>query len=309
MGLAQTLIPQMSTSTLTTELPTTRPEPSEAIDDESPHGHVTIIEARPGWRLVDFRELAQYRDLLWFLTWRSVKVLYAQSAIGIGWAVIQPVASMIIFSIVFGRFAGIESDGVPYAIFSFAALVPWTYFSNALLEAANSLISQSQVITKVYFPRVILPASGVLAKLVDFSIAMTVLGALMLWFGILPTINVVYLPLLVLMMVASAAGLGMWLTAMAIQYRDVKHALTFVVQLMMYASPVVYPTSLVPERFQTLYALNPMVGVIEGFRAALLGTRPMPWNWIAIGCLSSAVLLVSGLFYFRRQERIFADVA
>lgn len=275
----------------------------------APDVHITIIEARPGWRLVDFGELYAYRDLLRFLTWRSIKVLYAQSAIGIGWAVIQPVFSMLIFTVVFGRFAGISSDGAPYALFSLAALVPWTYFQNALLESANSLVSQVQMITKVYFPRVILPMSGVLAKLVDFCVAMCVLAGLMAWYGYLPTWNIVFLPLLVLMMVAAAAGLGMWLTAMAIQYRDVKHALNFVVQLMMYATPVVYSASIVPARWQPFYALNPMVGVIEGFRAALLGTRPMPWEWIGIGAASAAVLLISGLFYFRRQERLFADVA
>jgi lipopolysaccharide transport system permease protein len=292
----------MSSSTVTSTL-------SVSIPVEGPKAHVTIIEARPGWRLVDFGELYAYRDLLRFLTWRSIKVLYAQSAIGIGWAVIQPVFSMLIFTVVFGRFAGISSDGAPYALFSLAALVPWTYFQNALLESANSLVSQVQMITKVYFPRVILPMSGVLAKLVDFCVAMMVLAGLMAWYGYLPTWNVVFLPLLVLIMVAAAAGLGMWLTAMAIQYRDVKHALNFVVQLMMYATPVVYSATIVPARWQPIYALNPMVGVIEGFRSALLGTRPMPWEWIGIGSASAAVLLTSGLFYFRRQERLFADVA
>ena len=270
---------------------------------------VTVIEPRPGWRLVDFRELYRYRDLLWFLTWRSIKVLYAQSAIGIGWAVLQPLCAMLIFTVIFGRFAGIESDGVPYSIFSFVALVPWTYFSNALLEASNSLVNQAQMITKVYFPRVVLPLAAVFAKLIDFCIAMVMLALLMAWFQFLPTWNVLALPLLVLIMVAAAAGLGMWLTAMAIQYRDVKHALNFVVQLLMYSTPVVYPTAIVPAKWQPIYALNPMVGVIEGFRAALLGTRAMPWDWIGIGALSATVLLVSGLMYFRRQERLFADVA
>lgn len=274
-----------------------------------PDSAVIVIEPRSGWRLINWRELFAYRDLLRFLTWRSIKVLYAQSAIGIGWAVLQPLCSMLIFTVVFGRFAGISSDGAPYALFSLAALVPWTYFQNALLESANSLVSQVQMITKVYFPRVILPASSVLAKLVDFGIAMLMLAGLMAAWGRLPTGNIVFLPLLILIMVAAAAGLGMWLTAMAIQYRDVKHALNFVVQLLMYASPVVYSTAIVPERWQPIYALNPMVGVIEGFRAALLGTRPMPWNWIAIGAVSAAFLFCSGLMYFRRQERLFADVA
>jgi lipopolysaccharide transport system permease protein len=270
---------------------------------------VTIIEPTFGWRLVDLRELYRYRDLLYFLTFRSIKVLYAQSAIGIGWAVLQPLCAMLIFTVVFGRFAGIPSDGVPYAVFSFAALVPWTYFSNALLESANSLVNQSQMITKVYFPRVILPMSGVLAKLVDFSVAMAILLALRAYYSVAPNWNVLALPLLVVLMVVAAAGLGMWLTALAIHYRDVKHALNFVVQLIMYATPVVYSASIVPLKWQNVYAINPMVGVIEGFRAALLGTRPMPWDWIGIGALSAAAMLVSGLFYFRYRERLFADVA
>lgn len=269
----------------------------------------TLIRPAPGWRAIDFHELYRYRDMLRFLTWRSIKVLYAQSAIGIGWAVIQPLFSMLIFTVVFGWFAKIDSNGVPYSVFALAALVPWTYFSNALLEAGNSLVNQAQMLSKVYFPRVILPLSGVLAKLIDFGIAMTMLVGLMLCYGIAPNWNALALPLLVLIMVASAAGLGMWLTALAIQYRDVKHALSFVVQLAMYASPVVYATSIIPSHLQSFYAINPMVGVIEGFRAALLGTRPMPWDWIAIGAVSSSVLLASGLLYFRRQEKLFADVA
>jgi lipopolysaccharide transport system permease protein len=271
--------------------------------------HLTIIAPSSGWHLVDFRELYRYRDLLYFLTFRSIRVLYAQSAIGIGWAVLQPLCSMIVFTVVFGMFAGIKSDDVPYAIFSFTALVPWTYFQNALLESSNSLVNQAQMITKVYFPRVVLPLSAVFAKLIDFCIAMMMLGLLMCWFRVIPTWNVVFLPLLVLIMVTGAAGLGMWFTALAIHYRDVKHALNFISQLIMYASPVVYSASIVPEKWQKVYAINPMVGVIEGFRAAILGTRPMPWEWIGIGALTASLTLLSGLLFFRRQERIFADVA
>jgi lipopolysaccharide transport system permease protein len=270
---------------------------------------VQIIEPTPGWKAIDFKELYRYRDMLRFLTWRSIKVLYAQSAIGIGWAVIQPLFSMLIFTVVFGWFAKIDSNGVPYSLFSLAALVPWTYFSNALLEAGNSLVSQSQMLSKVYFPRLVLPLSGVLAKLVDFCIAMLMLLGLMLVYQVFPTWTCLFLPLLILIMLASALGIGLWLTAMAIQYRDIKHALSFVVQLAMYASPVIYSASIIPVRFRYLYAINPMVGVIEGFRSALLGTGPMPWDLIAIGSASATVFLVSGLFYFRRQERVFSDVA
>jgi homopolymeric O-antigen transport system permease protein len=295
--------PFMSTSTLTTELPV------ERRHLEPPAEHLTIIEPSSRWRLVDFRELFRYRDLLYFLTFRSIRVLYAQSAIGIGWAVLQPLCSMIVFTVVFGMFAKISSDDRPYAVFSLTALVPWTYFQNALLEASNSLVNQAQMITKVYFPRVILPLSAVFAKLIDFSIASVMLAVMLCWYRIVPTWNIVYLPLLVVIMVTAAAGLGMWFTALAIHYRDVKHALNFISQLIMYASPVVYPVSYVPAKLQPLYAINPMVGVIEGFRAAILGTRPMPWDWIAIGSLSAAAMLLTGLFFFRHQERIFADVA
>lgn len=268
-----------------------------------------VIEHRSGWRMIDFKELHDYRDLLRFLTWRGIKVRYAQSAIGVGWAIIQPVFSMIVFTVVFGNLAEIDSEGIPYAVFSFAALVPWTYFANALTEGTDSLVSNANMISKVYFPRVILPLSAVLAKLVDFSIAMVLLFALMAWFHVVPNLGVLVLPGLVLLMMLTAAGMGMWFTALAIQYRDVKHAMGFMVQLLMYAAPVVYPTSLIPRQFQLLYALNPMVGVIEGFRSALLGTRPMPWDFLAVGALSAILIALSGAVYFRSKERIFADVA
>ncbi len=227
---------------------------------------ITIIEPKSGWRLVDWRELLDYRDLFLFLVWRDVKVQYAQSTLGIGWAVIQPLFSMIVFTIVFGRLAGVSSDGAPYAVFSFAALVPWTYFANAVTQGANSLVSNTNMLTKVYFPRLVLPLSSVLAKLVDFGIGMILLFVLMAWYGVVPTWGVLALPVLVLLMILTAAGLGMWMTALAVQYRDVKYGLNFAVQLLMYAAPVVYPASLIPEKWQLAYAINPMVGVIEGFR-------------------------------------------
>jgi lipopolysaccharide transport system permease protein len=281
---------------------TTAPEPVAEL-------RVTIIEPRSGWRLVDWQEIYRYRDLFLFLTWRQLKVQYAQSALGVGWAVIQPLFSMLIFTIVFGRLVKVSSDGVPYALFSFVALVAWSYFSNAVTEGTNSLVSNTNLLTKVYFPRLVLPLSAVAGKLVDFSISLVLLGLMMTWWRIAPTAGVVFLPLFVLIMVLSAAGLGLWLTALAVQYRDVKYALNFVMQLLMYASPVVYPTSLVPEKLQLVYALNPMVGVIEGFRSALLGTRPMPFDLVAVSGCSAVVLAVTGCLYFRRRERIFADVA
>jgi len=274
---------------------------------------VTVIEPSSGWRLIDWKELCEYRDLFRFLVWRTIKVRYAQSAIGVGWAIIQPVFSMLVFTIVFGKLAKIDSEGVPYAVFSFAALVPWTFFSNALTEGTNSLVTNSNMLSKVYFPRLILPLSAVAAKLLDFVIAMLVLAVLMAVFRVAPTWNALALPLLIALMVLTAAGLGAWLTALAIQYRDVKHAMSFVVQLLMYAAPVVYPTSLVTEKlgigWSYAYALNPMVGVIEGFRAALLNTRPMPWDFIAIGTASSLIIALTGLLYFNNREHLFADVA
>lgn len=270
---------------------------------------LTVIGRRSGWRLLDWQELRDYRDLFLFLTWRHIRVQYAQSALGIGWAVVQPVFSMIVFTVIFGWLTEIQSDGAPYALFAFTALVPWTYFANAVTEGTNSLVSNVRMVTKIYFPRIVLPLSAVLAKLVDFGIALVLLFGLMAWYGVAPNWGVCFLPLLVLLMTLTAAGLGMWLTALAVQYRDIKHALSFIVQLLMYAAPVVYPASIVPERFQLLYALNPMVGVIEGFRAVLLGTRPMPWAMLAVGGASALVVAVSGCFYFRRKERLFADVA
>jgi len=268
-----------------------------------------LIRKTSGWKLVDFGELYRYRDLLWFLTWRNIKVLYAQSIIGIGWAVLQPLFSMLIFTVVFGMFAKMNSDGVPYALFSFCALVPWSYFSNALLDSGNSLVTQADMLTKVYFPRLVLPLSSVLSKLVDLVIALGVLFGMMLIYQRLPTWQIIFLPLLIAIMTITAAGMGMFLTSLAIQYRDIKHAMNFIVQLLMYTAPVVYPATIVPEWLQPYYAMNPMVGVIEGFRAALLGTREMPWGWIAIGATTSLMIFFGGLMQFRQQERFFADVA
>ena len=269
----------------------------------------TIIERSSGWRLIDCRELWEYRDLFRFLVWRTVKVRYSQSALGIGWAVIQPFFQMVVFTIIFGRLVKVESEGIPYAIFSFAALVPWTYFSSSLTEGTASLVTNSNMISKVYFPRLIMPLSAVMAKLVDFAIAMVLLFGMMAWFGIMPDAKILMLPVFVLVMILTASGLAMWLTAMAIQYRDVNYAMGFMVQLLMYAAPVVYSASVIPAKYQLYYALNPMVCVIEGFRSVLLNTRDIPWQFLAIGSSVSVLLFLSGAIYFRRKERLFADVA
>ena len=268
-----------------------------------------IIRPRRGWVAVDWKELRDYRDLFWFLTWRNVKVRYAQSALGISWAVIQPVFSMIVFTIIFGRLVKIDSEGAPYAVFSFAALVPWTYFSNAMTDSTNSLVGNAEMVKKVYFPRLILPLAAISSKLVDFAIAFVLMLGMLIFYRIVPTGDIWVIPLLVFIMVLAASGLGTWLGALAVQYRDVKHAMSFATQLIMYMAPVVYSVSVIPERWQLVYALNPMVGVIEGFRSALLGTRSMPWDLIGVGMFSSIVLAVSGVYYFRRMERLFSDVA
>ncbi|WP_166832026.1 ABC transporter permease [Thalassoroseus pseudoceratinae] len=269
----------------------------------------TVIEPRSGWQIVDWRELVAYRDLFRFLVWRGIKVRYAQSAIGIGWAVIQPLFSMLVFTIVFGNLANLTSDGVPYAIFSFTALVPWTYFANAVTDGTASLVTNANIISKVYFPRMVLPLAAICSKLVDFAISMLVLAGLMIWFGVTPNWGIIMVPALIALMMLTAGGLGMWLTALAIQYRDVNYAIGFLVQLLMYAAPVVYSIEYIPEQYQALYAINPMVGVIEGFRSALLGTRKMPWLFLGLGTVTALVVALSGALYFRRKERLFADVA
>lgn len=284
-------------------------QPVNVESTEHKSTKVDRIRARAGWRAIDFRELWNYRDLLYFLVWRDIKSRYAQSVFGVGWAIIQPFVMMIVFTVVFGNIAGFDSDGLPYPVFSYAALVPWAYFANSLTDSAGSLIRNSEMVNKIYFPRLIMPLSSVFAKTLDFGIAMVLLGGLMAWYGIIPNWSILALPLLFMLMVLTASGLGMLFTAMAVQYRDVSYGLGFGVQMLMYAAPVVYSLSAVPEQYHRLYALNPMVGVIEGFRAALLGHTPMPWDLIGISAAVSTLILLMGAAYFKRMERIFADVA
>jgi len=268
-----------------------------------------VIEPRAGWRSIGIRELIEYRDLFWFLVYRGIRSRYAQSALGIGWAVIQPVATMLVFTVVFGKMVKVSSDGAPYALFSLVGLAPWTYFQSAISESTQTLIAEKNMISKIYFPRLILPISRVLARLVDFTVVMLIVAVMMLAFRRPPTLWALFLPVLVLILMATAAGAGMLFSAMAVQYRDVGYAMSFVVRLLMYAAPVVYPASLVPDRFRIVYGLNPMVGVIEGFRSALIGTNPMPWDLILPGAATSVLVLLIGAAYFRRKERVFADVA
>jgi lipopolysaccharide transport system permease protein len=268
----------------------------------------TIIQRRRGWQLIDWRELYRYRDLFYFLVWKDIKILYRQTILGFAWAIIRPVFSMIVFSVIFGNLAKMPSDGVPYPIFAFAALVPWTYFSTAMVSSSNSLIQNSNMLTKVYFPRLVIPMTPILSGLVDFAISFLILSLMMAWYGFMPTLNLVFLPLLLLLAILTATGIGMWLSAMAIQYRDIRHASPFLAQILMYAAPVVWPVSLIPAQYRIVYGIFPMAGVIEGFRSALLATTPMPWDLILSGALSAMVIALTGALYFRRIERIFADV-
>ena len=272
-----------------------------------------VIEPVSGWQLIDWRELRDYRDLFRFLIDRDIKVLYKQTVLGFGWAILRPLLSMIIFTVIFGNLARVDSDGVPYAIFSYVALVPWLYFSTALSSSALSLVSNTDMLTKIYFPRLVFPMTPVFSKLVDFVISFVIVFLLMAVFRITPTVRILTIPLLVALMMLTAAGVGLWLSAMSVQYRDVKHAMPFVTQLLMYAAPVVWSATLIEERFgatgRFLFGLYPMVGVIEGFRSALLDTNPMPWDLLAVGTASALVIFISGLFYFRRMEAFFADVA
>jgi lipopolysaccharide transport system permease protein len=269
---------------------------------------VKIIEASSGWKMVDLEELWRYKDLLYFLTLRGIKARYAQSVLGVAWAIIQPLFTTLVFTLVFGGLAKVDSDGMPYILFSYLALWPWNYFSGTLTESANSLVQNANMITKVYFPRMVLPLSAILSKLLDFIIAFVVVIFMLAYFRQMPGWGVLVLPLLTLQLLLCSLGIGMFFSAMAVKYRDVKHALTFVVQLLLYAAPVVYSTSAVPDQYLHLYTLNPMVGVIEGFRAAFLD-RPMPWEWIWPGAIVAVIFFVFGMMYFRRMERVFADVA
>ena len=269
---------------------------------------VIRIEPSRGWVSLQLKELWAYRELLYFLVWRDVKVRYKQTALGVGWAIIQPVFTMIVFSVFFGRLGKIPSDGIPYPIFSFAALVPWTFFAQGLGQASNSLVGSANLIKKVYFPRLAVPIASVTSGIIDFSIAFIMLLGMMLYYGILPTLNVIWLPCLLLLTLVTSLGVSLWLSALNVQFRDVRHVLPFLTQLWFFATPIAYPSSLLSEPWRTLYSLNPMVGVVEGFRWALLGTEAAPGLMLIVSSLTSLALLVGGAFYFRRLEKTFADV-
>lgn len=268
---------------------------------------VTIIEPVKGWEFPDFKELMVYRDLFYFLVWRDIKVLYAQTILGFSWALINPILQIMIFSIIFGRVAKIPTDGIPYVLFSTVAIIPWTYMAESMSASSQSLVSGQNMLGKVYFPRLIFPLTSVLAKLVDFSISLMLIVAVMVYFRISPTWNLAYLPFLVVLMMIIPTGIGLWFSALAIRYRDVRFAMPFVIRMLMYSAPILYTASAIPEQYRFIYSLNPIVSVIEGYRACLLGT-PMPWVFILPGTAVAVLLLIAGAMYFRKMERVFVDV-
>ena len=277
---------------------------------ESKIDSISTIQIKPskGWVFLKLHDLWEYRELLYFLAWRDIKVRYKQTVLGAAWAIIQPFSTMVVFSIFFGRLAKMPSDGIPYPIFAYCALLPWSYFAGALDRAGNSLVGSANLVTKVYLPRLVLPLSATMAGLLDFAIAFVVLIAMMIFYGITPTSAVWTLPFFLLLALATSLGVGLWLSALNVQYRDVRYTIPFLTQFWLFASPVAYPSSLVPEQWRVLYGLNPMAGVIEGFRWALLGKGSGPGPMLAVSVLVTAVLLVSGAYYFRRMEKTFADV-
>lgn len=269
---------------------------------------VLRIEPSRGWVSLRLRELWEYRELLYFLTWRDIKVRYKQTVLGAAWAIIQPFFTMVVFSLFFGRLAGIPSDGVPYPIFSFTALVPWTFFANGLNQSSNSLVGSADLIKKVYFPRLAVPIATVLSGVVDFVLAFVVLMGMMLYYGVVPTINTLWLPFFFLLALVTSLGIGLWFSALNVEFRDVRYTVPFLTQVWMFSTPIAYPSSLLSEPWRTLYGLNPMVGVIEGFRWALLGTDTAPGPIIIVSSFAAMALLVGGAFYFRRMEKTFADL-
>jgi lipopolysaccharide transport system permease protein len=292
----------------------TTTQPAADSDPETagrePSSRRVVIEPARGWPSVNLGELISHRGLLLLLIWRDIKSRYSQTVLGAGWAVLQPVLTMVVFTVIFGRFARVPSDGVPYPVFSLAALVPWIYFASALAGSSNSLVSSRSLLTKVYFPRLAIPAAPVFAGLLDFGIAFGVLLVVTLGFGIIPGVEALWMvPLLLAIVSATALGAGCWLAALNVQYRDVRHLNPFLLQIWMYASPIVYPLSIVPQEYRLLYALNPLAGAVTGFRSVLLGTTGPTLVELSLSLFAALVILVAGTMYFRHTERLFADVA
>ncbi len=307
-------MPGMKNSSTGSDIPMSTTQAIRADAEASalvPPAHaepVTIIRPSRGWVALRLNELWEYRDLLYFLVWRDIKVRYKQTALGASWAVLQPFLTMLVFSLFFGRLARVPSDGIPYPLFAFCALVPWQLFAYALSESGNSLVVHQQLIKKVYFPRLLVPAAPVLAGIVDFGIAFLLLIGMMIYYGVAPTRAILFLPLFFLLAVATAMAMGLWLSALNAQYRDVRYTIPFITQFWLFLTPIAYPSSLVPEKWRALYGLNPMAGVVEGFRWSLLGAKIHPGPMVLASAVAVIVLLLSGMAYFRRAERTFADV-
>jgi len=273
----------------------------------SPDVGVTVIEPMLGWQILNFKELKEYRDLFYFLVWRDIKVLYAQTILGIFWAILQPMVQIVIFTVIFGKIAKISTDGIPYFLFSSVAIIPWTYMSQSMTASSQSLVAGQHMLGKVYFPRLIFPMIPILAKLIDFGISILIVLILFIYYKISPTWNLLFLPFFIVLMACFSSGVGMFLSAMAIRFRDVKHAMPFVIRMLMYTAPIVYSASSIPETKRIIYSINPIVGIVEGFRACFLGT-PMPWQYIIPGIITGLLLFFGGIIYFRRMERFFVDV-
>jgi len=269
---------------------------------------ITIIEPRKGWIPVNFREIWAFRELLFFLAWRDVKVKYKQAAIGVIWAVLQPLLTMIVFTFIFGRFAKMPSEGVPYPIFVYIGLLPWQYFSSVLSQSTTSVVGGGSMVTKIYFPRLIMPASTAIAALLDFVIASVILGIMMVWYSVSVSWGILLVPLLLLLTIINAVGFGMWFAALNVRYRDVQFAIPFLIQIWMFATPVIYPSSMLGEKYAWILALNPMGGVIEAFRSAVLGHSAIPWGALGVSSGVGLLVFVGGMFYFKKVERYFADV-
>ena len=270
--------------------------------------HQVVIKPKTGWQLINWKELIEYKDLFYFLILRDIKALYKQTVLGFSWAILRPFITMVIFQLVFNKLAKISTDGSPGPIFYYSGLVPWMYFSSSLTKSTNSLVGGAGIFTKVYFPRLVLPLVPCLASLVDFVIAMTITFILLLVYGLNPTIWILFLPVLVLIMFLTASGLGLWLSALAVQYRDIPYGVQFLVSILMWVAPVIWSTNQLPMEYRMYYGLYPMAGVIEGFRSALYGINPMPWDLIGMGSISALILFITGAYYFKRKEQFFADV-
>jgi lipopolysaccharide transport system permease protein len=286
------------------------PEPSIKKTEAFLPGNYThtVIEPPKGWAPLELGELWKFRELLFFLTWRDIKVRYKQTALGAAWAILQPVLTMIVFSIVFGGLAKLPSEGIPYPIFTFTALLPWQLFAFALTQSSNSLVGSQNLISKVYFPRLVVPFSSVLAGVLDFAIAFVVLVGMMAFYGIHLTPAILLLPLFLLLALISALAVGLWLSALNVQYRDIRYVVPFLTQFWMYATPIAYSSSLIPEKWRWLYSLNPMTGVVEGFRWAILGKSSLDVVSLSISAGMVVVLFIGGLYYFKRMEAGFADI-